>query len=242
MNYVETYNASEGFFGIQDRLDADDLLLMLDYGIYYEFMPLSEYGKQNPKTVGLKDVEVGENYAIVISTNGGLWRYLVGDTVKFTSRFPFRIQVSGRTKQYINAFGEELIVDNADEAIRFACQKTGAELTDYTAAPIYMTDESTGAHEWLVEFDKEPDHLDNFCAHLDSKLKELNTDYEAKRSFDFILKRPLVRILPNGSFYNWLKQQDKLGGQHKVPRLCNDRKYVEAVLQVVDPVRSVSYA
>jgi hypothetical protein len=242
MNYVETYNASEGFFGIQDRLDANDLLLMLDYGIYYEFMPLSEYGKQNPKTVGLKDVEVGENYAIVISTNGGLWRYLVGDTVKFTSRFPFRIQVSGRTKQYINAFGEELIVDNADEAIRFACQKTGAELTDYTAAPIYMTDESTGAHEWLVEFDKEPDHLDNFCAHLDSKLKELNTDYEAKRSFDFILKRPLVRILPNGSFYNWLKQQDKLGGQHKVPRLCNDRKYVEAVLQVVDPVRSVSYA
>lgn len=241
MNYVETYNASEGFFGIQDRLNADDLLLMLDYGIFYEFMPLSEYGKSNPRTVGLKDVEVGENYAIVISTNGGLWRYLVGDTVKFTSRFPFRIQVSGRTKHYINAFGEELIVDNADEAIRFACEKTGAELTDYTAAPVFMTDESSGAHEWLIEFEKEPFELDQFCSLLDAKLKELNSDYEAKRAFDFILKKPVVHVLPGGSFYEWLKRQDKLGGQHKVPRLCNDRRYVEAVLDVVEPVRSVTH-
>jgi hypothetical protein len=238
MNYVETYNASEGFFGIQDRLDADDLLLMLDYGIYYEFMPVSEYGKSQPKTVGLKDVEIGENYAIVISTNGGLWRYLVGDTIRFTSRYPFRIQVSGRTKHYINAFGEELIVDNADEAIRYACEKTGAELTDYTAAPIFMTDETTGAHEWLIEFEKGPENLDTFCSLLDNRLKELNTDYEAKRSFDFILKKPVVHVLPAGTFYQWLKQQDKLGGQHKVPRLCNDRRYVDAVLQSVVPMSS----
>ncbi len=242
MNYVETYNASEGFFGIQDRLYSDDLLLMLDYGIFYEFMPLSEYGKTNPKTVGLQEVEVGENYAIVISTNGGLWRYLVGDTIKFTSRYPFRIQVSGRTKHYINAFGEELIVDNADEAIRYACEKTGAELTDYTAAPVYMTDDSTGAHEWFIEFDKNPSNFEEFGALLDYKLKELNSDYDAKRSFDFILKKPVVRILPKGSFYNWLKQQDKLGGQHKVPRLCNDRRYVDSLRQVIEPMSSVSHA
>jgi hypothetical protein len=241
MNYVETYNASEGFFGIQDRLDADDLLLMLDYGIFYEFMPISEYGKCNPKTVGLKDVEVGENYAIVISTNAGLWRYLIGDTIRFTSRFPFRIQVSGRTKHYINAFGEELIVDNADEAIRFACENTGAELTDYTAAPVFMTDESSGAHEWLIEFEKEPPELDRFCSLLDTRLKELNSDYEAKRAFDFILKKPVVHVLPQRSFYEWLKRQDKLGGQHKVPRLCNDRRYVDAVLDVVEPLRSITH-
>lgn len=240
MNYVETYNASEGFFGIQDRLNSDDLLLMLDYGIFYEFMPLSEYGKANPRTVDLTDVEVGENYAIVISTNGGLWRYLVGDTVRFTSKYPFRIQVSGRTKHYINAFGEELIVDNADEAIRYACDATNSEVTDYTAAPVFMTENSTGAHEWLIEFARKPKDMALFQELLDNKLKQLNSDYEAKRSFDFILKKPLVHVIPDGTFYQWLKHQDKLGGQHKVPRLSNDRKYVEEVLKLAKPLTSLN--
>ena len=235
MNYVETYNASEGFFGIQDRIDSDDLLLMLDYGIFYEFMPMSEYGKANPRTVTLKDIEIGENYAIVISTNGGLWRYLVGDTVRFTSRYPFRIQVSGRTKHYINAFGEELMVDNADEAIRHACEGTGALVTDYTAAPVFMTENTTGAHEWLIEFENAPADAEHFRQLLDEKLKAVNTDYEAKRSFDFILQKPVVHILPPGTFYRWLKEKDKLGGQHKVPRLCNDRRYVDEVLQLLEP-------
>ncbi len=237
MNYVETYNASEGFFGIQDRLNSDDLLLMLDYGIYYEFMPMCEYGKENPKTVGLKDVELGENYAMVISTNGGLWRYLIGDTVKFTSKYPFRIQVSGRTKHYINAFGEELMVDNADEAISHACMGTGALVADYTAAPVFMSENATGAHEWLIEFDQQPTDIELFRDLLDAKLKLVNTDYEAKRAFDFVLQKPMVHVLPKGTFYNWLKEKDKLGGQHKVPRLCNDRKYVDDVMQFIEPVR-----
>lgn len=232
MNYVETYNASEGFFGIQDRLDANDLLLMLDYGIYYEFMPMSEYGKPNPKTIGLKDVEPGENYALIITTNGGLWRYLVGDTVRFTSTYPFRIQVSGRTRHFINAFGEELMVDNADEAIQFACQATSATVTDYTAAPIYMTDTATGAHEWLIEFDQSPNDISTFVELLDQKLRVVNSDYDAKRAFNFILREPVVRVLPKGTFYNWLREKDKLGGQHKVPRLCNDRRYIEEVSKV----------
>ncbi|MBL0315241.1 MAG: GH3 auxin-responsive promoter family protein [Flavobacteriales bacterium] len=231
MSYVETYNASEGFFGIQDRLDANDLLLMLDYGIFYEFMPMSEYGKAAPKTIGLKDVVLGENYALIISTNGGLWRYLVGDTVRFTSTYPFRIQVSGRTRHYINAFGEELMVDNADEAIRYACQATASSVTDYTAAPVYMTGNSTGAHEWLIEFDREPGDINQFKLLLDKKLREVNSDYDAKRAFDFILREPLVRVLPKGTFYNWLREKDKLGGQHKVPRLCNDRRYIDEVSQ-----------
>ncbi len=230
MNYVETYNASEGFFGIQDRLGHDDMLLMLDYGIFYEFMPMSEYGKMNPRTVTLKDVEVGQNYALVISSNGGLWRYLIGDTVRFTSKYPFRIQVSGRTKHYINAFGEELMVENADMAIHEASVATGAQVIDYTAAPVYMSDQGSGAHEWLIEFDKTPDDLERFTSVLDTTLKSVNGDYEAKRNFDYILKKPIVHSLPSGTFYNWLKTKDKLGGQNKVPRLCNDRKYVDEVL------------
>ncbi|MFN0032408.1 MAG: GH3 auxin-responsive promoter family protein [Flavobacteriales bacterium] len=229
MNYVETYNASEGFFGIQDRLGYDDMLLMLDYGICYEFMPMSEYGKQNPLTLGLRDVEVGQNYAMVISSNGGLWRYLVGDTVRFTSRYPFRIQVSGRTKHYINAFGEELMVENADYAIREASLATGAQVTDYTAAPIYMSEQSTGAHEWLIEFETMPDDVERFTLILDNMLKSVNSDYEAKRNFNFVLQQPVVRALPIGTFYSWLKSKDKLGGQNKVPRLCNDRRYVDEV-------------
>ncbi len=230
MNFVETYNASEGFFGIQDRLGHDDMLLMLDYGIFYEFMPMSEYGKMNPKTVTLKDIEVGQNYAIVISSNAGLWRYLIGDTVRFTSTDPFRIQVSGRTKHYINAFGEELMVENADCAIREASLATGALVIDYTAAPVYMNDKGSGAHEWLIEFEKTPDDMERFILILDNTLKSINSDYEAKRNFDFILKKPIVHSLSKGTFYNWLKAKDKLGGQHKVPRLCNDRKYVDEVL------------
>ncbi len=233
MNYVETYNASEGFFGIQDRLGHDDMLLMLDYGIFYEFMPMTEYGKPNPRTVTLKDVEVGLNYALIISTNGGLWRYLVGDTVKFTSTVPYRIQVSGRTKHYINAFGEELMVENADSALHKASEATGALVRDYTAAPVYMSDEGSGAHEWLIEFDQAPDDLENFTLLLDNALKAANSDYEAKRNFDFILKKPIVHAMPSGTFYNWLKHKDKLGGQNKVPRLSNERGLVEELLSTV---------
>jgi len=237
MNYVETYNASEGFFGIQDRMGADDMLLMLDYGIFYEFMPMSEYATKNPRTVGLEDIQLGENYAIVISTNGGLFRYIVGDTVRFTSKYPFRIQVSGRTKHYINAFGEELMVDNADVAINAACAATGATVADYTAAPVFMTDSSTGAHEWLIEFDKQPSDTNTFKKVLDDKLKEQNSDYDAKRSFNFILQEPVVRILPKGTFYQWLKSKDKIGGQNKVPRLCNERKFVDEILQMLTSVQ-----
>ncbi len=236
MNYVETYNASEGFFGIQDRLNADDMLLMLDYGIFYEFMPMSEYGKENPKTVSLEEVEVGQNYAIIISTNGGLWRYLVGDTIRFTSTFPFRIQVSGRTRHFINAFGEELIVDNADEAIRRACLETDAAVVDYTAAPIYMSEKSSGAHQWLIEFERKPQSLGKFVESLDRTLKALNTDYEAKRAFDFILKMPEVIVAPEGTFYEWLREKNKLGGQHKVPRLSNERHFIEELLSRVNDV------
>ncbi len=232
MHYIDTYNASEGFFGIQDRLGADDLLLMLDYGIFYEFMPMSEYGSKNPRTVGLNEVEIGENYALIISTNGGLWRYLVGDTVRFTSKYPFRVQVSGRTKHYINAFGEELMVENSDFAVTAAAQKTGALVLDYTAAPIYMGDDARGAHEWAIEFEQEPHCIDTFTRELDSALKSVNTDYEAKRSFDLNLKSPVVRVLPKGTFYSWLKQNGKLGGQHKVPRLSNERKLLEEVLNL----------
>jgi hypothetical protein len=236
MNYVETYNASEGFFGIQDRLGADDLLLMLDYGILYEFMPLSELHSTHPKTIGLQEVEVGESYALVISTNGGLWRYLVGDTVRFTSRYPFRVQVSGRTKHFINAFGEELMVENADAAIAHACEMTNASVVDYTAAPVYMVAGESGAHEWLIEFDRLPHDQETFTAALDEKLRSINSDYDAKRAFNFILRMPLVKSIPAGSFHQWLKQKGKLGGQHKVPRLSNDRRFVEEVSNLMVPV------
>ncbi|MDZ4824557.1 MAG: GH3 auxin-responsive promoter family protein [Flavobacteriales bacterium] len=232
IQYAETYNASEGFFGIQDRLDKDDLLLMLDYGIFYEFLPVSELDSKDQRTVNLADVEVGENYALIISTNAGLWRYMLGDTVRFTSKYPFRIQVSGRTKHFINAFGEELMVENADLAIGYAAELTHAHVTDYTAAPVYMSENSTGAHEWLIEFEKAPDNFVKFCDLLDSKLKEINSDYEAKRAFDFILQKPIVRNMPQATFYNWLRSKGKLGGQHKVPRLSNDRVCVEEVLNL----------
>ena len=231
MKYYETYNASEGFFGIQDRSDSDEMLLMLDYGIFYEFIPMSEFGSDNPKTLTLDQVRVNENYVILISTNAGLWRYRIGDTVTFTSLFPFRIRITGRTAHFINAFGEELIVDNSERAIAGASIKTGTVVREYTACPVYYSDSASGAHEWLIEFDKEPDDLSSFARTLDEELKNANSDYEAKRYKDMALQPPIVRAMPRETFYRWLKSKEKLGGQHKVPRLSNDRRIVEDVLQ-----------
>ena len=231
INYLEMYNASEGFIAAQENPNDEGLLLFVDHGIFMEFMPVSEYGKEEPETIGLKDVELGKNYAPVISTNGGLWRYLLGDTVRFTSLNPYKIIVSGRVRHYINAFGEELIVDNTDRAISLACSKTNAIVNDYTAAPIYFSDDNNGAHEWLVEFDKAPDDVDAFTKELDSALMSLNSDYEAKRHKNIALRMPVMRVLKKGSFNNWLKSRGKLGGQHKVPRLSNERIFIEEILQ-----------
>lgn len=233
INYLEMYNASEGFFAAQDNPNEEGMLLYLNHGIFYEFMPVEEYGKNDPETVGLDKVEVGKNYALIISTNGGLWRYLLGDTVQFTSLNPFRIKVSGRVKHYINAFGEEVIVDNTDRAIAMACEKTNAIVNDYTAAPVYFSDSSNGAHEWLIEFEKEPQNLQEFAYELDCGLKAVNSDYEAKRHKDIALRMPVIHSLGKNIFKQWLKQKGKLGGQHKVPRLSNDRKYLEEILSIV---------
>lgn len=229
-NYVETYNASEGFFGIQDRLRSDEMLLMLDYGVYYEFMPMEEYGKEHPKTVGLDQVELNKNYALVISTNAGLWRYLIGDTIRFTNKSPYRFRITGRTKLFVNAFGEEVIIENADEAIRIACEKSGSRVREYTMAPVYFSNKTSGAHEWLIEFEREPDNLELFNRLLDEALKNQNSDYEAKRHKDLALRPPVVKVMPEGTFMNWMRHKGKLGGQHKVPRLSNDRQYVEDIL------------
>jgi hypothetical protein len=230
INYLEMYNASEGFFAAQDQQGDEGMLLFLDHGIFMEFMPVEEYGKSNPQTIGLREVEIGRHYAPVISTNGGLWRYLIGDTIQFTSRFPFRVKVSGRLKHYINAFGEELIADNADRAIAQACMQTGAVVKDYTAGPVYFSEGNNGAHEWLIEFEREPVNLPFFIYELDTALKNLNSDYEAKRYKDIALRLPIVHALRPGIFTQWLKQKNKLGGQHKVPRLSNDRKYLDEIL------------
>lgn len=230
MNYYETYNASEGFFGIQDRHRSNEMLLMLDYGIFYEFIPMEEIDSDNPKVLSLHEVETGRNYAIVITTNGGLWRYKIGDTVSFTSKFPFRIRITGRTAHYINAFGEEIIVDNADKAISVAATQTSAIIKEYTACPIYHSGKASGAHEWLVEFERDPQDLQLFIDILDDELKKCNSDYEAKRYKDMVLARPVVRVMPTGTFYDWMKTREKLGGQHKVPRLSNDRTILESVL------------
>ena len=232
MHYLETYNASEGFFASQDIIGRDGLLLFLNHGIFYEFMPMEEYGKEHPETLELQDVEIGKNYAIVISTNSGLWRYIVGDTIQFVSTNPFRIKVSGRIKSFINAFGEEVIVDNADHAIAKACRRTHANVTDYTAAPVYFSGESNGCHEWAIEFDKEPEDISAFTSILDKSLQEVNSDYEAKRYKDIALRLPIVHILPKGVFNQWLKNKGKLGGQHKIPRLSNDRKLLEEILEL----------
>jgi hypothetical protein len=232
INYLESYNASEGFFAAQDNPAEDGMLLFTDHGIFMEFMPIEEYGKEQPETIGLNDVEPGKNYALIISTNGGLWRYLLGDTIQFTSLRPFKVKVSGRLKHYINAFGEEVIVDNTDHAIAVACQNTGAIVNDYTAAPVYFSDGANGAHEWLIEFEKEPADLEQFTAELDAALKSVNSDYEAKRYKDIALSMLVLRPLRKGVFNEWLKSKGKLGGQHKVPRLSNERTWLEEILSL----------
>lgn len=234
MYYMENYNASEGYFAIQDLPDSDEMLLMLDYGIYFEFLPMENLFDEHPKTLGLSEVELGKNYAIIISTNAGLWRYMIGDTVRFTSLNPFRIQVSGRTKQYINTFGEELIVDNAEDAISAACKETGAIVKDYTAGPVYFQANEAGAHEWIVEFEKYPDNIPYFFDLMDNQLRQINSDYDAKRYNNLALKKPVVHIAKEGLFYNWMKERGKLGGQNKVPRLSNDREFLDSILKMMD--------
>lgn len=229
--YLETYSASEGFFAIQDDVNrVGEMLLMLDYGIFYEFIPIEELGKEHPKALLLNEVEVGKNYAMVISTNAGLWRYLIGDTVKFTSVYPFRVKVSGRTKHFINAFGEEVIVENADHAIKVAAHQTDALVANYTAGPVYMGDGSRGCHEWIIEFTREPADREAFVQALDNALREVNSDYDAKRYKDMALTRPQVHFAPAGTFYAWMGRKHKLGGQNKVPRLSNTREYLDDLL------------
>jgi len=228
--YYETYNASEGFFAIQDRNTSDELLLMLDYGIFYEFIPMDTYDGENSKAITLSEVKKNINYAIVITTNSGLWRYLIGDTVKFVSLDPYRIKITGRTKHYINVFGEELIIENAEEALKLACKKTKATITDYTVGPIYMKNDQKGGHEWIIEFTKAPKNLEYFTELLDNALKSINSDYEAKRYNNMTLAMPTIHQAKQGLFYSWLKKKGKLGGQHKVPRLSNKRDFVEELL------------
>jgi hypothetical protein len=228
--YYETYNASEGFFAIQDRNNSKELLLMLDYGIFYEFIPMDKYDGESSNAIPLSEVKKGINYAILITTNGGLWRYLIGDTVKFTSTDPYRIKITGRTKHHINVFGEELIIENAEEALRLACEKTAAIISEYTVGPIFMDGKEKGGHEWIIEFTKSPKSLGYFTEVLDNALKSINSDYEAKRYLNMTLMLPKVHKAKQGLFYSWLKQKDKLGGQHKVPRLSNSREFVEELL------------
>ena len=232
MVYWETYNASEGFFGIQDRTDSDELLLMLDYGIFYEFIPIDEVETENPRALGLSEVELDKNYAMLISTNSGLWRYNIGDTVKFTSLSPHRIKISGRTKHFMNAFGEEVIVENAETAITKACEATGAIIDNFTAAPVYIAEGKKGRHQWVVEFKKEPRAISDFTRVLDQTLRSINSDYDAKRAHDLALTEPEINVVKQGTFYNWMKQRGKLGGQNKVPRLSNSREYVEQILNI----------
>jgi len=230
--YYETYNASEGFFAIQDVNDSYDLLLMLDYGIFYEFIPMDKFDGENSEAIPLSEVELNKNYALVITSNGGLWRYLIGDTVKFTSLNPHRIRITGRTKHFINVFGEELIIENAEIALKKACLKTSCEVSDYTVAPIFMNGNGNGGHEWLIEFRKRPKCINEFTEILDTTLKEINSDYEAKRYNDLTLGRPKINIAHEGLFYTWLKQKGKLGGQNKVPRLSNSRNLLEELLKI----------
>lgn len=230
--YYETYNASEGFFALQDENGSYDLLLMLDYGIFYEFIPMDEYDGESSKAIPLSKVKEGVNYAVVITTNSGLWRYLIGDTVKFTSLDPYRIRITGRTKHHINVFGEELIIENAEEALKSACKKTNATITDYTVGPIYMDGKKQGSHEWIIEFANAPENLEYFTELLDNALKSINSDYEAKRYNNMTLTMPIVHQAREGLFYTWLKKKRKLGGQHKVPRLSNSRDFVEELLKL----------
>ncbi|MGE5393494.1 MAG: GH3 auxin-responsive promoter family protein [Candidatus Saccharibacteria bacterium] len=232
MHYMETYNASEGFFGIQDEPDKKDMLLMLDYGIYYEFIPMDDFYNGSYQAISLQEVETGKNYAMVITTNGGLWRYLLGDTVMFTSKMPYKFIITGRTKHFINAFGEELIIDNAEKAFQIACERTDAIINEYTGAPVYMKDNQKGAHEWMIEFEKMPDDLDHFISLFDGALKTINSDYEAKRHKNLSLEMPHVILAPKGLFFEWMKRRGKIGGQNKIPRLSNDRQYMDELIQL----------
>jgi len=231
--YYEIYNASEGFFGIQDQNNSDELLLMLDYGIFYEFIPLNSQNEYDEKNIiSLEEIELSVNYAIVISTNAGLWRYKIGDTIQFTCKNPFRIKITGRIKHHINAFGEELIIDNAEKALSKVLNKTNSEIVDYTAAPIFMKNKNEGAHEWIIEFKKNPKNIEEFSFLLDKELKNQNSDYEAKRYKNLTLNFPKINIAKKGLFYNWLKKKNKLGGQHKIPRLSNDRNFIDELIKM----------
>ncbi len=230
MHYMETYNASEGFFGLQNDPNDPAMLLMLDYDVFYEFIPMDEFGSDNPTVVPLWGVEVGTNYAMLISTSCGLWRYMIGDTVKFTQKDPYKFVITGRTKNFINAFGEELIVDNAEKGLAYACLQTGAEVQEYTAAPVFMDDNAKCRHQWLIEFSKHPDSVERFADLLDRKLQEINSDYEAKRYKDITLQHLEIVEAREGLFNDWLKSKGKLGGQHKVPRLSNSRKHLDELL------------
>ena len=232
MRYMETYNASEGFFAIQNDLSDASLLLLLDYGIFYEFVPLEEINSDNPKTYRLQDVELNKNYALVMTSNNGLWRYVIGDTVMFRNKNPYKIIITGRTQHFINAFGEELMVDNADRALHQACMENKCRIKEYTAAPVYMSSERKGRHQWLIEFEEEPASLAEFTTVLDKTLQSLNSDYEAKRYKNMTLDEPLITIAHKNLFYNWLKQRGKLGGQHKIPRLSNNREYMDVLLNM----------
>ncbi len=232
MHYMETYNASEGFFGMQDEPNKKDMLLMLDYGIYYEFIPMDEFWADRLNAIPLEEVEIGQNYAMVISTNGGLWRYLIGDTIRFTEKYPFKFVITGRTKHYINAFGEEVIVDNAEKAFQIACDQTHAVVLEYTGGPIYMKDNQKGAHEWIIEFEEQPEDLNQFVRSFDEALKTINSDYEAKRHKSLSLEMPHFTIAKPGLFYEWMKRRGKTGGQNKIPRLSNDREYLDQLIEL----------
>lgn len=232
MQYMETYNASEGFFGLQDSPNDESMLLMLDYDVFYEFIPMDEFGRDNATIVPLWGVVPGQNYAMVISTSCGLWRYIIGDTVMFTSTQPYKFKITGRTKYFINAFGEELIMDNAEQGLAYACKTTGAEVLEYTAAPVFMDAEAKCRHQWLIEFSRQPSSLDAFAKALDQRLQQLNSDYEAKRHKDITLQQLEVVVARPNLFNDWLKSKGKLGGQHKVPRLGNSRKNIDELLQM----------
>jgi hypothetical protein len=232
MKYMETYNASEGFFGIQDDLAKNDMLLMLNYGIFFEFIPADRVNSSSPPVYTIGEVKKDINYAIIISTNGGLWRYMMGDTIIFTDLNPYRFRITGRTKHFINVFGEEVIVENADIALETACKETGALIAEYSAGPIFMNTRSKGSHEWIIEFEKEPSDMSLFTKILDKTLKSVNSDYEAKRYKDLNLVIPVVKSVPAGTFNKWMKAKDKLGGQNKVPRLSNSREYIEDLYEI----------
>ena len=235
IHYREAYNASEGFFGFQLNEQDDDLLLHVRNRVFYEFLPIQKINETEPETLLLHEVRKDEQYALIISTEGGLCRYKIGDTIRFTSIHPFKIQVTGRTKHYINVFGEEVIVDNAERALEEACRQTEAVVSDYTVAPIHLTSREKGAHEWLIEFSRKPLSFDQFLKSLDASLQSLNSDYEAKRSHDLALLAPKIRVLPVGTFYRWLHAKGRTGGQHKVPRLSNDRTIAEEILAMIQP-------